>query len=49
MIKYKIGVPKNLEKNLEKTPGLPLGTTAQVFCCQFRGISKKTFLPNTCG
>ena len=59
MIKYKIGVLKNLEKILEKTPvlkiflnktaGLTLGTTAQVFSCQFREIYKKTFLQNTSG
>ena len=59
MIKYKVGVPKNLEKVLEKTPvleiflnktaGLTLGTTAQVFCCPFLEISKKTFLQNTSG
>ena len=59
MIKYKVGVPKNLEKVLEKTPvleiflnktaGLTLGTTAQVFSCQFREIYKKTFSQNTSG
>ena len=59
MIKYIIGVPKNLEKILEKIPmlevflnktvGLILGITAQVFCCQFQEISKKTFLQNTSG
>ena len=59
MIKYKIGVLKNLEKILEKAPvlkiflnktaGLTLGTTAQVFSCQFREIYKKTFLQNTSG
>ena len=48
MIKYKISVPKNLEKTLEKTPvlevflnktaGLLFGTTAQVFCCQFHKL-----------
>ena len=59
MIKYIIGVPKNLEKIIEKIPvlevllnktaGLTLGITAQVFCCQFPEISKKTFLQNTSG
>ena len=59
MIKYIIGVPKNLEKILKKIPvlevfsnktaGLTLGITAQVFCCQFREISKKKFLQNTSG
>ena len=55
MIKYKIGALKHLEKIQEKTPvleffikaaGLTLGTTAQMFSCQFWEISKKTLLQN---